>query len=496
VFLVNPSLYQVNTRALLSELGEKKTLRDIADSYLDGLAEKGFDWVWFLGVWQTGILGPEVSRSKPALLAEYKHALPDLHVDDVTGSPFAVYDYAVNAEFGGNEALSHLRERLHARGMKLLLDFVPNHMAPDHPWISTHPERFIAGDEERLRREPWNWFRSASGVVFAMGRDPYFAGWMDTIQLNYANSELQNAMEHELLRVSELCDGVRCDMAMLLLPSVFRGTWGAALGEFTEDLPCFWSHAIPAVRKEHPEFLFMAEVYWGLESELLNRGFDYTYDKTLYDRLIGRDPAGVRSHLAAPLEYQSHCVRFLENHDEPRVAHVLPTEVQRAAAVITFLSPGLRFFHQGQFEGKQTKISVHLRRGPVEPLNEQVQKIYDELLHIVSSRIGESGAWQLLETTSAWEGNNSHNAFVCFMLSEPGQVLIAAVNYSQDTAQCYVKFPPGFIDSGVTPEGSITLRDLLSSDTYVRDPNKLLTEGLYLNIPPWRAHIFVVEQGA
>jgi hypothetical protein len=139
---------------------------------------------------------------------------------------------------------------------------------------------------------------------------------------------------------------------------------------------------------------------------------------------------------------------------------------------------------------------VHLRRGPVEPLNEQVQKIYDDLLPIVSSSVGENGAWQLLETTSAWEGNNSSNAFVCFMLSEPGQVLLAAVNYSQDTAQCYVKFPPGFIEPALLQKGSITLRDLLSSDTYVRDPNKLLTEGLYLDIPPWRPHIFVVEQGA
>ncbi len=488
---MNPSLYQINTRALLSELGENKTLRDIADSYLDDLAVKGFDWVWLLGVWQTGVLGPQVSRSKPELLEEYRHALPDLTENDITGSPFAVYDYAVNRDFGGNEALLQLRERLHTRKMKLLLDFVPNHMAPDHPWVSSYPERFISGNEDRLLTEPWNWFRAASGHIFAMGRDPYFAGWMDTIQLNYARPDLQEAMEAELLRVSALCDGVRCDMAMLLLPDVFRSTWRSSLGNVDEDIPCFWSQASPAVRKQHPDFLFMAEVYWGLESELIRRGFDYTYDKTLYDRLVGRDPGGIRAHLSAPLDYQSHCVRFLENHDEPRVAHVLPVDVHRAAAVITYLAPGLRFFHQGQFEGKQTRISVHLRRGPRESVDEKVHEIYEKLLPVVSSKIGEDGAWQLLNAASAWEGNHSNNAFVCFAVTQPGQTFLCAVNYSYDKAQCYVQIPPGLCE-----HGSIVLRDLLSADTYVREAKNLLTEGLFLDVDPWRAHVFVVEQGA
>ena len=130
--------------------------------------------------------------------------------------------------------------------------------------------------------------------------------------------------------------------------------------------PPFWPRATAAVRAKVPGFLFLAEVYWDLEWTLQQQGFDYTYDKRLYDRLVEGHARPVREHLFAGLDFQDHLARFLENHDEPRAAATFAPEVHRAAAILTFLTPGLRFFHQGQREGKRVRIPVHLGRGPVE----------------------------------------------------------------------------------------------------------------------------------
>src|SRR6516164_3352844 len=126
-----PSLYQINTRVRLTELsqvlGRQATLDDIPDSELDRLAQIGFDWVWFLSVWQTGQAGQRISRANPELRREFQETLPDLREPDIEGSGFAITGYTVHKRLGGDEALLRLRERLHQRGLRLMLDFVANH---------------------------------------------------------------------------------------------------------------------------------------------------------------------------------------------------------------------------------------------------------------------------------------------------------------------------------------------------------------------------------
>ena len=300
-----PSLFQINTRVRLSELsavlGRPATLDDISDAELDRLAGDGFDLVWFLGVWQTGEAARRVSASNPEWLAEYHRVLPDFQESDVSGSCFAIRDYHVHVNFGGDQALARLRDRLRERGLRLVLDFVPNHVEPDHRWVEEHPDFFISGTEEQLASQPQNYCRidTAGGSrILAYGRDPYFAGWPDTLQLNYGNPALQDALLGELQRIAGECDGVRCDMAMLALPEVFEQTWGITTAPF-------WSRATAAVRLEVPGFLFLAEVYWDLEWTLQQQGFDYTYDKRLYDRLVHGAARPVREHLLACLLYTS-----------------------------------------------------------------------------------------------------------------------------------------------------------------------------------------------
>src|SRR6478735_4843352 len=239
-----PSLYQVNTRVWLTELeqrlGRRATLDDVPDDALDAFSHAGFDWVWLLSVWQTGPAAQRVSRDHAEWRAEFQDTLPDLREEDIGGSGFAIAGYTAAASLGGREALARIRARLQARGMRLMLDFVPNHTAPDHPWADAHPDWYIQGSEADLHDQPQNYVRRG-GRIFAYGRDPYFPGWPDTLQLDYANPETQAALRGELTTIAGQCDGVRCDMAMLVLPEVFERTWGRRPEPF-------WPRAIAEVR--------------------------------------------------------------------------------------------------------------------------------------------------------------------------------------------------------------------------------------------------------
>ncbi|MCI0456035.1 MAG: hypothetical protein L0Z62_03525 [Gemmataceae bacterium] len=485
-----PSLYQINTRVWLTELsgalGRPATLDDIPDAELDHLAELGFDWVWFLSVWQTGLAGQQVSRSNPEWRREFQDTLPDLREDDIPGSGFAITGYTVHANLGGDAALARLRERLRQRGLRLMLDFVPNHTGLDHPWVEDHPEYYIPGTELDLARAPRNytWARRQRGdLLLAHGRDPYFPGWPDTLQLNYGNPATQEALIGELVRIAGQCDGVRCDMAMLVLPDVFERTWGISSGPF-------WPKATQRVRQRVPDFCFMAEVYWDLEWTLQQQGFDYAYDKRLYDRLRDGHARPVREHFHAGLDYQDKLARFLENHDEPRAAATFPPGAHEAAAVVTFLSPGLRFFHEGQFRGRKKRISPHLCRRPDEPVDADLAKFYDRLLAVLRQPLLREGRWQLLECIPAWEGNWTWDCFLAFAWQGSGaERLLAAVNYAPNQSQCHVRLP--FTDIGNRPW---RLEDQLSTTTYDRDGNDLQSRGLYLDLLPWQASVFALTR--
>lgn len=494
-----PSLYQINTRVWLRELsrrlGRPATLDDVPDDALGQLRALGFDWVWLLGVWQTGEAGREVSLRHPGWRQDYQALLPDWQDRDVTGSPFAVRSYAVHLDYGGNQALRRLRERLRGHGLRLLLDFVPNHVAPDHPWVWERPEFFIPGDDGLLAREPENYRRVETRHgprVLAHGRDPYFPGWPDTLQLNYRHAGLRAAMTEELTRIAGACDGLRCDMAMLLLPEVIHRTWHDLSrprdGSAPVDTP-FWPEAIAHVRRAHPDFLFMAEVYWDLEWTLQQQGFEYTYDKRLYDRLHLRDAAGVRGHLRAELSFQERLVRFLENHDEPRAAAAFPPRTHEAAAVLTFLAPGLRFLHEGQLEGRTRKVSVHLGRRPDEPVNQSLQDFYRRLIEVLARPEVRNGRWRLLDCRIAWDGNQTWSRFLAYAWEGPAaERLLVCVNYGTAQGQCYINLP--FDD---LRGKAVLLGDLLGPARYERAGDDLATRGLYLDLPAWGYHVFAVS---
>jgi glycosidase len=485
-----PSLYQINTRVWLTdlsqELGRPATLDDIPDTQLDRFAEMGFDWIWFLSVWSTGERGRTVSRENPVWRREFEETLPDLRDQDIGGSGFAIADYRVNTYLGGDAALKRLRDRLRKRGLKLMLDFVPNHMGPNHRWVTEHPDYFVSGTEIDLKNSPQNYTRIKSSMgelILAYGRDPYFSGWPDTVQLDYNNPATVETMTKELVRISGQCDGVRCDMAMLVLPEVFEKTWG-------RKAQSFWPEATKAVREKSPDFCFMAEVYWDMEWTMQQQGFDYAYDKRLYDRLYEGQARSVREHFYAGLDYQDKLARFLENHDEPRAASTFELDKHKAAAVITFLSPGLRFFHQGQFVGRKKRISPHLVRAPKEQVDETIFGFYSEFLSVLKNPVFRDGYWRLLECKPSWYDNNTWDSFMAFAWEgKDGGRALVIVNYAQHAGQCFVPLP--FDDLAGQ---SVRLRDMMSTALYDRDGSELKSEGLFLDMPTWGYHVFDLQK--
>jgi hypothetical protein len=242
------------------------------------------------------------------------------------------------------------------------------------------------------------------------------------------------------------------------------------------------------VREKAPGFRFMAEVYWDREWDMLEQGFDYAYDKRLYDRLRDGHARPVREHLGAGLAFQDRLARFLENHDEPRAALTFPPAMHEAAAIVTFLSPGLRFLHQGQLEGHRTRISPHLVRAPRERVDERVARFYGDLLRVLAEPPVRDGQWQLLECAPAWDGNWTWDSFIASAWEAPGgQRRLIAVNYARHQGQCYVRVP----FAGLAGR-SVRLRDLMSDASYERDGSDLLSRGLYLDLPAWGYHVFAV----
>jgi hypothetical protein len=267
---------------------------------------------------------------------------------------------------------------------------------------------------------------------------------------------------------------------MLVLPEVFERTWG-------RRAPLFWPDTTRCVREQVPGFTFMAEVYWDLEWTMQQQGFDYAYDKRLYDRLRDAHATPVREHLLAGVDYQGKLARFMENHDEPRAAATFSPAMHEAAAILTYLTPGLRFFHQGQFEGRTKRISPHLKRAPLEHPNEAVHRFYERLLPVIGQRVCRDGEWRLLECVPAWDGNWTWDCFVAWLWKgKQGEQLLVAVNYAANQSQCYVRLP----DAG---SGVLHFRDAMGPSAFDRRGEEVATGGLYLDVPPWGYHVFEVN---
>jgi alpha amylase-like protein len=490
-------VYEVNTWVWLSSLssryGRQVTLRDVPNEALDEITVPGIHYVWLMGIWTRN---PEGRANAINYVHEYRPALSDLRQEDVIGSAYAIGSYQVDYRLGGKDGLAMLRRRLAERGVRLILDYVPNHVATDHPWVRARPDFIVQGKPEDLKKRASDFFSiyDTQGFprVVAHGRDPYFPGWIDTAQLNAFNPELRQAVRETLLDIAAQCDGVRCDMAMLMTNDVFASTWRGYVDGHKPHRN-FWEDIIPAVKSQFPGFMFIAEVYWNMEYALLQQGFDYAYDKTLYDRLLesntGDGVQKVRQHLLAPIEYQRKMMRFIENHDEMRAYDRFgPKKIFPATTFICTL-PGAVLLHDGQFSGRRVKLPVQIKRAPVEPVDEQLYNYCLLLLQETCSSPYEHGQWYVFQVHSAAERNFSHFNLLAYGWRELGKdYRLIVINLTSHRGQ-------GKIDLGFWGElkgQRWRLFDVITGKEFAHNGD---LAALPVDFQPYESHIFRLTLG-
>lgn len=488
----HPLLYEINTRCLLTDrsrqLGRAATLRDISNEEIKRWQALGFSHIWLMGVWPNGPRVRQHGLQQPSLLQRYREFLPDWTAADVGGSPYGISAYTPDPLIGGSEGLAAFRTRLHAHGLRLLLDFIPNHIGLDHPWISQRPDLLI----HNQRKQPGFFPITHNGqkLWIAHGKDPYFDPWTDTAQLDHRNPATRHELIKELIHVATLCDGVRCDMSMLPLNDIFTETWNQRSPGVLPLPTEFWTDAIARVRQQHKDFVFLAEAYWGRETQLQHLGFDYTYDKSFLDHVAHHHRERLQHHLHRANVELKRETRFLENHDEPRIAARLEEPAQKAAALLWLASPGMKLLYEGQMEGWRAHLPVQLWRRPAEPANAGLHDFYQQLLKLRLTTAMKDGGWRIPKSQLAWPGNPSHeNLFVITWQNRPDEFELIVVNYAAHRSQCRVH-----LEKEISSASKWILQDRLGNELHHRTREEILKDGLYLDLDAWSTQWFRVSQ--
>ncbi|MFN8179366.1 MAG: alpha-amylase family glycosyl hydrolase [bacterium] len=481
----NPHLLEVALRPWLARLAARARrpvgLDDVPDSEFDFIRERGYDAVWLMGAWTTGPRARRLALGYPDLLRTYERLVPDWEPCDVAGSPYSIAAYEPPPNVGGRDALRRLRERLHERGLGLVLDFVPNHVGIDHPWLDDHPERLVRGTPRDLARDPSTYFVhprvGGEFRIFAHGKDPYFPGWTDTAQIDFRRRDARRAMQDLLIDAASLADGLRCDMAMLCLPDVFRRTWGESAEEEPGD---FWAEAVGALRREIPDIVLVAEVYWGLESRLLETGFDWVYDKETCDALTRADVAAVRHRVDLSAREHASRLHFLENHDETRARAALGDR-WRAAAAVAYGLPGLRFFQEGQEDGRRLRAPVQISRVPDEPPDEECREFYGRLLRFLDADVLHGGAWTAAHVEAIGGGESPPLVASVWSGVEEARLLVA--NLGATAARATLRWPA---PAGATAATYVDVGDAATFMSHVSETSQLSLE---VEVPAFGARL-------
>ena len=475
----HPILYEISTRPWLYELSQKygKTItkiKQIPTAEFDNLQKHGIEIVWMMGVWKLGTYGLEFDRKQ-----DYSNVLHGWTKDDVIGSPYAITEYTCNPDIGTDADLVWLRQQLNKRGMKLMLDFVPNHSAVDAPTASNHKNYYMRAPNGKTDSKRY----TSDGLAY--GKDPYFDPWRDVIQWNYWEPQTRQFMKQNLLTVLKYADGARCDMAHLILNDVFGNTWKEELTAWGYSKPSteFWAYAFKEAKQKYPDAILLAEVYEDWEiTKLHELGFTYCYDKALLDKLEGTAYV-VNDYIHYKTEsYWGHVAHFVENHDENRAVYNMAGDVEKAKAAGTIAATlgGMIFFNHGQWDGLKNKLDVHLRRGATESKNSNVAKYYDKLTSIIVDPAFKGPNYYFVYNMSG----DRKNDFIAYIREKGNSHYLVVVNYISTYGCAEVPI------YNIAGSGNIKVKEMISDVEYTRNAETIRGVGLTVCLSGYQAQIF------
>jgi hypothetical protein len=474
-------LLEITTRPFLYLLSQRygyaiETFSAIPTEVFDEWQSQGYEWVWFMGIWQLGPAGLDHDKTDPGLLKSYDQVLPGWTWDDIIGSPYSIVSYTLNTILGTPEQLAYLRDQLHSRGIKLMLDFVPNHSATDAPEISLNLNYYVRAPQGTS--DPNRYM--SNGIAYGCGQwcDP----WTDVAQFNYMDKDFRASRISVLKYIASVADGARCDMSHLILNDAFWDYWQNELTSwgYTKLPTEFWQDATSAVKADYPDFVFMAESYGDVLQKLQDLGFDYTYDKDPLDRLRDNNVNDFKSLLWSYSDsFRVHLAHFTENHDEPRsVANFKGNAYAADAAAAALLTlPGLRFVNQEQWKGYANKIDVHLRRAYPEDPKDLVVNFYNHLFKVLDTDSLKKGEFSM-QTISG-----SDTVLTWKWVSGAEHILVC-VNFATGQSGGYIPCP----DAPLTGD-TIPVLDMIGDVTYNRDPQDMRDHGLFVLLDGYQTQI-------
>lgn len=498
----------VNTRVFLDELSEKYnqpiTIGIVPESEWQELF-KDHNSFWFMGIYRESQAGQEFCQNNPYCIRDVECEI-ERRVDpkkDICASSFSIPEYSLNLKIapGGWSEWDKMVDYLDSYNKKVMIDFVPNHTALDHSWAIDHPDYFVKGTKDQKQANPdfyYNVIDKYDRVNYlAHGKDPNYGGWADTLQLNYANPDLQAAMIEVLLILAKHSHGVRCDMAMLINSDTFIRTWGDRYfgGHLTGSEISylknneFWPKAIAETKARAKElgredFPFLAEAYWDIDK--LGKNFDGIYHKELYDSIQVQDYKGnsipinhdkIRELLCNTPNFKWHT--FIENHDEQRAVKKFGEKASKAAAIISAFGPFTFLMNQNQEKGYRLRIPAQIKHHLGEKTNLSIKNFYDQILKLRNSRLCQEGEWSVV-----WPNPKMDSRIITVKYTLEDKTLYLTTNYCDQTSYGNLTQINHYDNAKVSS---------LTDNKVIENVDQDRSNGLFLKLNPWESQIIFVD---
>ena len=475
-------------------------LDQIPDAELDKLSERGFTALWLIGLWE---------RSEASKRIKHLRGQPD-----AVASAYALYDYEIASDLGGDAAYENLRDRAWERGLRLASDMVPNHFGIDSRWVVEHPDWFLQLDHPPYPGYSFNgpdlssdkrvgvyledhyFDNSDAAVVFKRrdhhtgaetyiyhGNDGTTMPWNDTAQINYLNHEAREAVIQTILHVARKFSVIRFDAAMTLAKQHIQRIWfpepgeGGAVpsrtqygtmtaAELDRFIPQeFWREVVDRVAREVPDTLLLAEAFWMMEGYFVRTlGMHRVYNSAFMNMFKDEENVKYRQTIKNTLEFDPQIlkrfVNFMNNPDEEPAAEQFGKDDKYfGTAIVMSTMPGLPMFGHGQIEGYFEKYGMEYRRAKWDEAPDEwfIGRHQHELFPLLHRRAEFAEVENfLLYDLYGGDGHVNENVFAYSNFFE-GKASLVVYNNKFGDARGWLKTSAAYRDKG---SGELRQREL------------------------------------